>query len=40
MIEYNSDAEELEKVMVAVGGDSNPKEGDTAKQKAPPSVMG
>ena len=39
MIEYDSDAEELERMMTTVGGGSNPEEGDN-EQKAPPSGMG
>ena len=40
MNEYDSGAEELERMMAAVGGGSNPEEGDRAEQEAPPSVMG
>ena len=40
MIEYEFDAKELEKMMAAVDGGSNPEEGDGPEQEAPPSVMG
>ena len=39
-IDYNFEAEELERMMAAVGGDSNPEDGDGAEQEAPLSVMG
>ena len=35
MIKYDSDAEELEKMIAAVGGGSNPEEGDRAEQESP-----
>ena len=40
MIEYDSDAKELERMMATVGGYSNPGEGDGVKREAPPNVMG
>ena len=40
MIEYDSNTEKLERMMVVVGGDANPEEGVKAEHKAPPSVMG
>jgi len=40
MIEYDSNTEKLEMMMVAVGRGSNSEEGDRAKQEAPPGVMG
>jgi len=39
-IDYDSNAEELERMMTVVGGGSNPEERDGAEQEAPPSVMG
>ena len=36
-IDYDSNIEELERMMVAVSGGSNSKEGDGAEQKAPPN---
>ena len=39
MIEYDSNAEELERMIAVVGGGSNPDEGDRARQEAPPSVL-
>jgi len=38
-VDYGSDEEELER-MTAVGGGSNPEEGDEVEQEAPPSIMG
>ena len=40
MIEYDSDAKELEWMMAAVGGGFNPQEEDGTEKEAPPSVMG
>jgi len=40
MIEYDSGAEKLERMVAAVGGGSNPEEGDGAEQETPPNVMG
>ena len=39
MIEYNSDAEELGRMMVAVGGGSNFERGGGAEPEAPSSVI-
>ena len=38
-INYDSDAEELERMIVTIEG-SNPEEGDGVEKEAPPSVMG
>ena len=40
MIEYDSDAQELERMMATVDGGSNPEKGDGAEQKAPSNVIG
>jgi len=40
VIEYDFDAEKMEKMMVAMGRGPNPEEGGGTEQKTPPSVMG
>ena len=40
MIKYDSDAEELERLMIAVGRGSNPQEEYGTEQEAPSSVIG
>ena len=36
MIKYDSDTEDLKRMMAAVGGGSDPEEGDEAKQEGFP----